>query len=88
MRITGDNHRSRPRVSLLDHDLMTDSSTSGVEVDSVLLSELLDVGVLGEVLLGLVLDVVVEGEDGLGSSVDFGELERAEPERMERKIVS
>lgn len=46
----------------------------------MLLSELLDVGVLGEVLLGLVLDVVVEREDGLSCSMDFGELERAEPE--------
>ena len=46
-------------VSLLDHDLVADTPSGGVEVDAVLLGEVFDVPVLGEVLLGLVLDVVV-----------------------------
>ena len=58
---------------------MSDTSSGGVEVDPVVPSKLLDVGVLCEVLLGLVLDVVVEREHGLGRSVDLGQLERVEP---------
>jgi hypothetical protein len=83
--VARNDHRSRPGVTLLDHDLVADSPTSGVEIDAILLGEFLDVGVLGEVLLRLILDVVVEREDGLGGAMNGGEGERGEPEKRRRE---
>jgi hypothetical protein len=72
VRVGADDHRAGDGVALLDHDLVGDAGAGGVEVDLVLEGELLDLGVLGEVLGGVVLDVVVDGEDGLGGVVDAG----------------
>jgi hypothetical protein len=69
--VARNDHRSRPGVTLLDHDLVADSPTSGVEIDAILLGEFLDVGVLGE--------------DGLGGAMNGGEGERGEPEKRRRE---
>ena len=51
--------------------VVADARARGVEVDGVLAGELLDLGVLAQVLRRLVLDVVVDGEDGLARIVDL-----------------
>lgn len=79
MAVAGDDHGTRPGVTLLDHDLVTDTTSGWIEVDRILLCELLNVGVLSEVLLRLILNVVVERKDWLRWAMDLGELERVVP---------
>lgn len=82
MTVARDDHGSRPGVALLDHDLVADTSSGGVEVNTVRLGEGLDLGILGQVGGGLVLDVVVEGEDGLRGAVDGRQGEGSESARQ------
>ena len=79
MTVARDRHDSRKRVALLNHDLVADSSSSGVEVDPVGARERLDARVLGEVGGRAVLDVVVEREDRLTGVGDLGGANRLEP---------
>jgi len=69
--VTGHRHRPWPRVALLHHDLMANSSASWVKVDSLLLGKLLNLLVLLEVRFTLILDIVVERHDDLLRVVDL-----------------
>lgn len=69
--VTGDDHFSRPSVTLLYDDLVTDSSASRVEVDAVRLCKGFNFAVLCEIGFRAVLDIVIEGEDGLSWVIDL-----------------
>jgi hypothetical protein len=58
------------RVTLLDEDLMTDSSPCWEEVDTMTSGECLDAFVFLKVFGGFVLDVVVESKNWLGGIPD------------------
>jgi hypothetical protein len=63
--ITGHHHLPGPCISLLDHDLMTDTPSGRVEIDLVIGCEFLNLLVLCLIGYRVILDIVVEGEDGL-----------------------
>ena len=63
-------HCTRKRVTLLHHDLMTDSTTRGVKINILGARKVADCAVLGKVLVGFVLYVVIEGEDWLSRVED------------------
>ncbi len=65
MTITGNHHLTRPCITLLDHDLMTDTPSSRIKINPVITCKFLNLFVLGLIGYGLVLNVVVEGKDGL-----------------------
>ncbi len=65
MAVAGDGESIGKGISFFDKDLVSDASSSGVEVDSILPCKGFDRRILGEVFRSLVLDVVVEGEDEL-----------------------
>lgn len=79
MTVTRDGHDSREGVTLLNHDLMPNSPSGGVEVDTMGPRKGLDARVLGEVRRGTVLHVVVEGEDRLTRVRDLGRSNGLEP---------
>lgn len=72
MRIARDRHNPRKCIALLDHNLMSYSSSSRVEIDGIVASEAFNIGILFEILLALILYVVIESEDGLSRIVDGG----------------
>jgi hypothetical protein len=61
----------RKCITLLDHDLVTDSPTSRIEVNPMRVCKSFDLAVLFEILGGLVLYIVVEGEDELSRVCDL-----------------
>jgi hypothetical protein len=72
VRIRRDDERARKRVSFFYEDLVPDSASGAVEIDTVRARKGFDRCVFLKVFWGFVLDVVVEGEDGLVGVVDFG----------------
>lgn len=71
MRVGRNGQRLRERIPLLDHNLVANASSRGIEIDTVEGGELLYGFVFFEINGGFVLDVVVEGEDGLGRVEEF-----------------
>lgn len=65
MAVAGDGESIRKGVAFFDEDLVSDASSSGVEVDSILPCKGFDRCVFGKVFRSLVLDVVIKGEDEL-----------------------
>ena len=63
--IAGDNHFSRPCVTFLHDDLVSDTATGGVEVHAVLFCKRLDLLILDEIGRRLILDIVIECKNGL-----------------------
>lgn len=57
---------------------MADTATRGVEIEAVVLCEVFDVAILGEVVRGSVLDVVIERADDLTRVVDLSGAEAEE----------
>ena len=78
VRVTGDCKGSRPRIALLDHNLMSNSSSGGVEHNPLLLREVFNVFVFPQIRLRLVLHVVVKGEYNLLSVIDLCRTDRKE----------
>lgn len=76
MTITCNHHLSRPGVTLLDDDLVTNTSTSRVKVNTVLLGKSLNLLVLLLVSFRLVLHVVIKGKNRLSRVVEPGAGER------------
>jgi hypothetical protein len=70
--VTRNRHGPRPRIALLYHNLMSDSSSSRIEIHALLLGKLLNLPILFQVCLALVLDVVIEGHNDLLGIVDLG----------------
>ena len=71
MRVGADDHGAGCHVPSLDHHLVTDARAGRIEVDAVFACELLDAGVLPEILGGEVLDVVINGIDRLRRIMDL-----------------
>jgi hypothetical protein len=67
MTVTSHYHLSWPCITLLYHDLVANTSSCGVEVDSVLLGKLFNLAVLGKIRFRFVLYIVVEGKHWLFS---------------------
>lgn len=65
MAVAGNGESIGKGVAFFDEDLVSDASTSGVEVDSILPCKGFDRCVFGKVFRGLVLNIMVEGEDEL-----------------------
>lgn len=63
---------SWPRIALLDHDLMSNSTTCRVKVDTMLLCEGFDLLVFLQVCLALILYVVVQCHNNLFVVMDLG----------------
>ena len=72
MRIGRNCDGTWPSVTFFHHNLVTNSSSGRVEVNSLHLGEFLDQLVFLKVVFRLVLDVVVECADDLGRVVDLG----------------
>ena len=65
MRVAGHDECSWPSIALFNHDLMSDASSSRIEVDTLLLRKLFNLSVLCQVLFRLVLDIVVKRHNNL-----------------------
>ena len=76
MTVTSNDHLSRQGIPLFDYDLVTNTTTSGIEIDAVLLCKCFNLLILPNVGLGLVLHIVIEGEYRLSRIVDVGARER------------
>lgn len=76
--ITCNHHLSWPGVTLLDDDLVTDTSTSRVKVNTMLLGESLNLLILLLIGFRLVLHVVIKGKNGLSRVVKLRAGEREE----------
>lgn len=76
MTITCNHHLPWPGVTLLDDDLVTNTSTSRVKVNTMLLGKSLNLLVLLLVGFRLVLHVVIKGKNGLSRVVELGTGER------------
>jgi hypothetical protein len=70
--VAGDGQGVRESIALLHEDLVSNTSSGWVEVDTMVSSKLFDVCVLLEVLGSAILNVVVKSKDRLSGFVNFG----------------
>ena len=66
---------------------MANASAGGIEIDALALGKHLDVGILGQVLLGPVLDVVVQRAHNLSVIVHFVGTQAHEFRRHRPRVV-
>ena len=73
VRVRVGRHNERPGhdVTALDHDLVPDARTGGIEVDAVLFGEGFDSAIFLLIRFVLVLDIVVERKDELFRIMNF-----------------
>ena len=72
MTVAGHGQGMGEGIALLDEDLVSNTSTGRVEVDSVLASKSLDGSVFLEVLGCLILHIMVQSKDRLCRVKDLG----------------
>jgi hypothetical protein len=80
-----DREGIRKRITFFDKDLMADSATGGVKIDSLCARKSLDVGIFGQILGRFVLNVVVEGKNRLPGRLDLRRSDRFEPKKKKEE---
>lgn len=76
--VRGHRNSARPGISLLNHDLMANTTAGAIEGNAVMAGELLDQSVFLQVGLALVLNIVIQRQYDLLGVVNFGGADRGE----------
>ena len=87
MRVRTNHHASRRDVTVLHHHLMADTGSRTIEVDTMLIGEGFDLGVLPKIFRRVILNVMINGVDRLPGIMDFRCTNRLELAHDRRRIV-